>query len=94
MPGYDPRAVKGLGVTFATSPMGADHTAGQTIRAQIDHRSPEGQVELSKNAQTVNTIWDILGMCMFSAGAVQNRWEIVGVLVSAYTGENFTGDVS
>ncbi|WNF38551.1 aldehyde ferredoxin oxidoreductase C-terminal domain-containing protein [Bacillaceae bacterium IKA-2] len=92
MPAYDPRAVKGLGVTFATSPMGADHTAGQTIRAQIDHHSPKGQVELSKNAQTVNTIWDNLGMCMFSAGAVQNRWEIVGELVSAYTGEQFTGD--
>jgi len=92
MPAYDPRAVKGLGVTFATSPMGADHTAGQTIRAQIDHHSPEGQVELSRNAQTVNTIWDILGMCMFSAGAVQNRWEIVGDLVSAYIGEQFSGD--
>lgn len=38
MPAYDPRAVKGLGVTYATSPMGADHTAGQTIRANVDHR--------------------------------------------------------
>ena len=26
--GYDPRAMPGMGVTYATSPMGADHTAG------------------------------------------------------------------
>ncbi|MDQ0254688.1 aldehyde:ferredoxin oxidoreductase [Evansella vedderi] len=92
MPAYDPRAIKGLGVTYATSPMGADHTAGQTVRAQIDHHSPEGQVEVSKNAQTVNTIWDHLGMCMFSSGAVQGRWDILADLVSAYTGEEFTGE--
>jgi aldehyde:ferredoxin oxidoreductase len=28
MPGYDPRSLKGNGVTYATSPQGADHTAG------------------------------------------------------------------
>lgn len=26
--GYDPRGMPGMGVTYATSPMGADHTAG------------------------------------------------------------------
>ena len=31
MPAYDPRAVKGIGVTYATTPMGADHTAGWTV---------------------------------------------------------------
>lgn len=92
MPAYDPRAIKGLGVTYATSPMGADHTAGQTVRAQIDHHSKEGQVELSKNAQTINTVWDHLGLCMFTSGAVQNRWDILAELVTAYTGEQFTGD--
>ena len=92
MPAYDPRAVKGLGVTYATSPMGADHTAGQTVRAQIDHHSPEGQVELSKNAQTINTVWDHLGLCMFTSGAVQNRWDILAELVSAYTGDHYTGE--
>ncbi|MCT8139187.1 aldehyde ferredoxin oxidoreductase [Anaerobacillus sp. CMMVII] len=92
MPAYDPRGVKGLGVTYATSPMGADHTAGQTVRVQIDHHSPEGQVEVSKKAQTVNTIWDHLGMCMFSSGAVQNRWDILGDLVSSYIGEPISGE--
>ncbi len=34
---YDPRAIKGTGVTYATSPQGADHTSGLTIRAKVDH---------------------------------------------------------
>ena len=31
IPAYDPRAVQGIGVTYATSPMGADHTAGYAV---------------------------------------------------------------
>ncbi|TLM99850.1 aldehyde ferredoxin oxidoreductase, partial [bacterium] len=37
---YDPRAIKGTGVTYATTPQGADHTAGLTIRAKVDHLNP------------------------------------------------------
>ena len=35
MPAYDPRAVQGIGVTYATSPMGADHTAGYAMATNI-----------------------------------------------------------
>lgn len=35
MPAYDPRAVKGVGVTYATTPMGADHTAGYAVATNI-----------------------------------------------------------
>ncbi len=38
LPAYDPRPVMGIGVTYATSPMGADHTAGICHRPQY----PEG----------------------------------------------------
>ncbi len=31
IPGYDPRTLKGNGVTYVTSPMGADHTAGNAF---------------------------------------------------------------
>ncbi|MFW6151246.1 MAG: aldehyde ferredoxin oxidoreductase N-terminal domain-containing protein, partial [Chloroflexota bacterium] len=44
IPAHDPRAVKGIGVTYATSPMGADHTAGLTYRRRLNNR---GQVENS-----------------------------------------------
>ncbi len=35
MPAYEPRAVKGIGVTYATTTMGADHTAGYTGIAEL-----------------------------------------------------------
>ncbi|HMF33165.1 MAG TPA: aldehyde ferredoxin oxidoreductase C-terminal domain-containing protein, partial [Candidatus Lokiarchaeia archaeon] len=35
LPAYDPRVIRGIGVTYATTPMGADHTAGYTIAAEI-----------------------------------------------------------
>ena len=35
IPAYDPRAVKGVGLTYATSPMGADHTAGYAVATNI-----------------------------------------------------------
>ncbi|MCF6094919.1 hypothetical protein L1765_13205 [Microaerobacter geothermalis] len=92
MPAYDPRGIKGLGVTYATSPQGADHTAGQTIRAQVDHHSPEGQVEASRQAQEVNAIYDGLGLCYFSASAVAGRFEVMAQLVSGYIGMDITAE--
>jgi aldehyde:ferredoxin oxidoreductase len=62
---YDPRAIKGTGVTYATSPQGADHTSGLTIRAKVDHTSPEGQVDLSRGAQYKMAGYDTLGACIF-----------------------------
>jgi aldehyde:ferredoxin oxidoreductase len=62
---YDPRAIKGTGVTYATSPQGADHTCGLTIRAQVDHLDPEGQAELSLTAQINMAGYDTLGACLF-----------------------------
>jgi aldehyde:ferredoxin oxidoreductase len=48
---YDPRALQGQGVTFATMPMGADHTAGNMVglylEKKLDSLTIEGQVEIS-----------------------------------------------
>lgn len=63
---YDPRAIKGTGVTYATSPQGADHTAGLTIRAKVDHLNPRGQAELSRTAQINAAGYDTLGACAFA----------------------------
>ncbi len=92
MPSYDPRAVKGLGVTYATSPMGADHTAGQTIRAQVDHRSAAGQAEASRNAQINATIYDCLGVCLFVGPAVKTSLELLSALVNARYGTAWSGE--
>lgn len=66
MSGYEPRAIKGTGVTYATSPQGADHTSGLTIRAKVNHLDPKGQVELSRTAQVNNAGYDTLGACIFA----------------------------
>ena len=63
---YDPRAIKGTGVTYATSPQGADHTCGLTIRAKVDHLDPKGQAEVSRKAQINNAGYDTLGACSFA----------------------------
>jgi aldehyde:ferredoxin oxidoreductase len=63
---YDPRAIKGTGVTYATSPQGADHTAGLTLRAKVDHLDPQGQAALSRTSQINAAGYDTLGACSFT----------------------------
>ena len=55
---YDPRAIQGMAVTYATTPMGADHTAGWVVAKNleafggtVDPLDSQGQVELSRDAQ-------------------------------------------
>jgi aldehyde:ferredoxin oxidoreductase len=67
MSAYEPRALKGTGVTFATTPQGADHTCGQTIRDKVNHLDPQGQVALSRTKQINMAGYDTLGACIFSA---------------------------
>ena len=77
IPAYDPRSVKGIGITYATSPMGADHTAGYTITTNIlkvggfvDPLRKEGQIELSRNLQIATAFIDSTGLCVFVAFAL------------------------
>ncbi|MGQ9502183.1 MAG: aldehyde ferredoxin oxidoreductase family protein [Anaerolineae bacterium] len=77
MPAYEPRAVKGIGITYATTTMGADHTAGYTIAPEIlsvggkaDPLSPEGKAELSRAFQATTAFIDSTGHCLFIAFAI------------------------
>ena len=102
IPAYDPRAVKGVAVTYATSTMGADHTAGYCVATNIlkvggfvDPLSPEGQVELSRNLQIATAAIDATGMCLFIAFPVLDQPETFGALVdmiNALYGLSLTGD--
>jgi aldehyde:ferredoxin oxidoreductase len=83
---YDPRAVKGTGVTYATSPQGGDHTAGLTIRAKVDHTDPKGQVALSRGMQYNMAGYDSLGACAFSAAGFGLEPEIVPDLINGRYG--------
>lgn len=77
IPAYDPRAVKGVGVTYATSTMGADHTAGYSAATNIFNAGgkvtpagKEGQVDLSRDLQIATAFVDSSGLCLFIAFAV------------------------
>ncbi len=63
IPAHDPRACKAVGVTYCTSPMGADHTAGLDYR---DSMSKEGQVKKSYDAQILNATIDSVGSCFLA----------------------------
>jgi aldehyde:ferredoxin oxidoreductase len=76
MPAYEPRAVKGIGVTYATSTMGADHTAGYTIASEIlgvggkaDPFAVE-KADLSRSFQASTAFIDTAGYCLFDAFCV------------------------
>ena len=102
MPAYDPRGVQGMGVTYATSTMGADHTAGYAVTANIlgvggkvDPLTPEGQIELSRNLQIATAAVDSTGMCLFIAFAVLDQPETFQALIdmiNAFYGGELTAD--
>lgn len=99
LPAYDPRPIQGIGVTYATTPMGADHTAGYTITSNIlavggtvDPLKTEGQAALSKNLQIATAMLDSLGLCIFVAFPVLDLPEAfvaIHEMVQAYTGEKW-----
>lgn len=102
LPAYDPRAVQGIGVTYATSTMGADHTAGYAVTANIlgvggkvDPLKPEGQIELSRNLQIATAAVDSTGMCLFIAFALLDQPETFQALIdmlNAFYGLSLTAD--
>jgi aldehyde:ferredoxin oxidoreductase len=102
MPAYDPRTVQGIGVTYATTTMGADHTAGYAVATNIlgvggsvDPLKPEGQIELSRNLQIATAAIDSTGMCLFIAFAVLDQPETFQALIdllNAFYGLEMTGD--
>jgi aldehyde:ferredoxin oxidoreductase len=93
LPAYDPRAVQGIGVTYATSPMGADHTAGYAVATNImqvggfvDPLKPEGQIELARNLQIATAAIDLTGMCLFIAFALMDQPETFQAFVDLLNG--------
>jgi len=102
IPAYDPRSVKGIGITYATSTMGADHTSGYTIATNIlnvggyvDPLKKDGQVELSRNLQIATAAVDSTGMCIFVAFPALDIPECLPALIdmiNARFGIALTGD--
>ncbi|KPK74856.1 MAG: aldehyde:ferredoxin oxidoreductase, partial [Phycisphaerae bacterium SM23_30] len=76
MPAYEPRAIKGIGTTYAVSTMGADHTSGYTIAPEI--LGVAGKVDpfdtdkaqLARNFQYATAFVDLTGHCLFISFAI------------------------
>jgi aldehyde:ferredoxin oxidoreductase len=76
IPAYDPRPIKGIGVTYATTTMGADHTAGYTISPEI--LGVSGKLEpfnikksdVSRTFQHNTAFIDSTGHCLFISFAI------------------------
>ncbi len=102
MPAYEPRAVKGIGVTYITSTMGADHTAGYTIAPEIlavggkvDPLSPKEKISLSRAFQETTAFIDASGYCLFIAFPIidiESGFAGMVETVSAMYGSDYTND--
>jgi aldehyde:ferredoxin oxidoreductase len=102
MPAYDPRGIQGIGVTYATSTMGADHTAGYAVASNVagvggktDALSPVGQAELSRNLQIATAAIDATGMCLFIAFPLLDQPETFQALIdviNGFSGASLTAD--
>ncbi|MDF1555578.1 MAG: aldehyde ferredoxin oxidoreductase family protein [Deferrisomatales bacterium] len=101
--GYDPRGEQGMGLAYATSPIGASHMRGDPayiellgVPMRIDPLSFEDKAELVVDWQDAFTVIDSAGLCVFFS--VRNymepdrRLRPVGILelLNAATGAEYT----
>jgi aldehyde:ferredoxin oxidoreductase len=77
VPAWDPRPLKATGVTYATSPMGADHTAGLVVNPGLP---PDQYARASREAQLVNAVCDSSGFCQFLQPSLKNIAEYYSLL--------------
>ncbi|MDO9109973.1 MAG: aldehyde ferredoxin oxidoreductase C-terminal domain-containing protein [Desulfatirhabdiaceae bacterium] len=92
IPAYDPRALKGIGVTYVMSPMGADHTAGNALETvgAVNPLGTEGQIEISRRLQLRAAIIDSLGLCLFVRPAFVKDISLFGRMLKARYGWDWT----
>ena len=89
---YDPRSLKGTGVTYATSPMGADHSCGNAIpnpaNPAYNPSAPTGQGPVSQFLQSYFAAIDSLGLCLFASLPLLDIPELQGLLVSCVSAKS------
>ncbi|QYZ79521.1 aldehyde ferredoxin oxidoreductase [Methanofollis formosanus] len=95
MPAYDPRAIQGIGLEYATSNRGGCHVRGYTISPEVlglpmklDPAVTEGKAEILKIFQDLTAALSSSGTCLFSSFAI-GADEIAAEL-KATTGVDYT----
>jgi aldehyde:ferredoxin oxidoreductase len=94
MPGYDPRSLKGNGVTYASSPQGADHTAGNAFgaRKEVNPLDIQGQKELSLKLQIIAAMLDTTGLCLFARPPIIADPQLMVDMLNGIYGWGWTKD--
>ena len=83
LPAWEPRTLKGMGITYATSPQGADHTAGMVTAREAN---PKTLMQQSRHEQLVMMATDSAGLCQFTNALPS---DIAGFVSEQY-GLNYT----
>ncbi len=86
MAAYDPRVIKGMGLTYCKSAMGADHTAGNAITLSVDHSDPTVQLEPVRELHIRTMVLDILGACLFTGRVSLDKTEFIERMVTTIHG--------
>ena len=90
LPAWDPRTAWATGVTFMTSPQGADHTAGRLQGVlEFDRFKPGAIAPLSRDMQVRVCAQDSVGLCQFADGTPDSAVWLARIL-SAFYGEEWT----
>ena len=86
--GYDPRALKGMGLAYATSDRGACHLRATFYKPElagmIDPNQIEGKAEMFIDFEDRLTLFDAMILCKFYRDLYP--WELLGEMISAATG--------
>lgn len=90
MAAYDPRVIKGMGITYAMTPMGADHTAGNAITLSVDHLKPEGLLEPVQELHRKTMVLDSLGFCIFTGRVTLGNTALIEEAVKVLAGVEVT----
>jgi aldehyde:ferredoxin oxidoreductase len=103
--GYDPRGTQGLGLNYATSPIGASHMRGDTpycellgVPVKIDGQTWEDKPTIVVNFQNVFSLIDAAGLCVFFSvrylcgPTLELRPEGIMNLLNAATGADYALD--
>ena len=74
MPAWEPRTMKAMGITYATSPQGADHTAGLVTARGV---TEETYLKASRQEQILQAAVDAVGLCQFSNPTAEDMAKFV-----------------
>lgn len=87
-PGFEPRALKGMGLAFAVSNRGACHLRATVYKAEfagwVDRTTVEGKADLVLDFEDRHTVFDTLIFCRFYRDMI--GWDDMPVIIRGLTG--------